>query len=145
MPDQSFNRTPLYPLEKPIVDDINQQASQADRSLRDVMYRLLNGQSGFLSNSLLVAPSSPAALSVVIKAGIGFQVGATDVPTNIGGVVGLNDLSPYKPIVLANDYSVAVPTPPGSNSRIDLIEVAYSRILDNNQSREFLDPTDGSF
>jgi hypothetical protein len=106
---------------------------------------LFGQRSGFVGNSLLVVPSSPAALSVVIKAGIGFQVNATDEPTSIAGVAGLNDLSPYKPIVLALDYTVAVPAPPGANSRIDLIEVSYQRLLDNSQSREFLDVTSGNF
>lgn len=145
MVDQPFNRTALYPLEKPIVDDINQEFSQADRSIRDVMYQLLGQQSTFLGNSLLVVPSSPTALSVVIKAGIGFQVNATDEVTSIAGVAGLNDLSPYKPIVLGLDYTVAVPAPPGANSRIDLIEVSYQRLLDNSQSREFLNVSGGNF
>src|ERR1700733_3584708 len=34
VPDQSYQRTPIYPLEKPLADDLNQEFSQIDRSLR---------------------------------------------------------------------------------------------------------------
>lgn len=145
MADQDFNRTPLYPLEKPLADDINQGFAQADRSLRDVMSTVFSARSGFPGAALLVKPSTPAALSVVMTAGTAFQVNGADVPVAIGGVVGLDDLSPYKPIVLANDLTIAVPAPPGSNSRIDLIEVRYNRAITNPQSRDFLDPLTGSF
>jgi hypothetical protein len=145
MADHAFDRTPLYPLEKPLADDINQGFSQGDRSLRDTVYELLGGVSGFLKGSLQVVQQGPPALGVTIKAGLGFQDAPTDVPGNIGGVVGLSDLSRYKPIVLTNDLNVAVPAPPGANSRIDLIEVAYVRQLDNPQSRNFLDPSTSAF
>lgn len=145
MVDQAYNRTPIYQLEKPLADDINQGESQDDRSIRDTMFALLNGASGFIGRALAVVPQGPPALGVTIKAGIGFQDAPTDVPSSIAGVAGLNDLSRYKPIVLALDYNIAVPAVPGSNSRIDLIEVRYNRQLDNAQSREFLDPTSGAF
>src|SRR5580692_8322839 len=133
MPDQAYQRTPLYPLEKPFADDVNQNVSQLDRSLRDTLAALYGSQAGFIRGGFAVVPQSPAALGVIIKAGLAFQYAPTDVPGAIAGVVGLSDLSPYKPIVLASDYSIAVPAVPGSNSRIDLIEVAYQRVLDNSQ------------
>ncbi len=145
MADQPFNRTPLYPLEKPLADDINQGFSQADRSLRHVMYELLAGSSGFIRGSFQVVPSTPAALSVVMKAGLGFQDAPTDTPSAINNVVGLEDLARYKPLQLSNDLTIAVPAPPGSNSRIDLIEVRYNRQLDNAQSRNFLNTSTNQF
>lgn len=145
MPDQPYQRTVLYPLEKPLADDSNQDWSQDDRSLRDTLNQLFGGQSGFIRGSLQVVPQSPPALGVTINAGIGFQLNGTDTPSSIGGVVGLNDLSPYKPIVLSNNQTIAVPAAPGANSRIDLIEVAYSRVLDNPQSRQFLNPATSAF
>ena len=145
MTDQPYNRTVIYPLEKPLADDLNQQFSQADRTVRDTMFSLLRGQQGFLFGSLEILESAPAALSVLLKAGIGYQDAPADVPTGITSVVGLNDLSRYKPIVLQNDLTVAVPAPPGAQSRIDLIEVRYERQVDNPQSRNFLDPNTNSF
>jgi len=145
MADQPFNRTPLYPLEKPLADDINQGFSQADRSLRDFLYQFYSQANGFVQASLKVGAAGPPSLNVVMAAGIAFYDNGTDVPTAIGGVVGLDDRARYKPIVLGNPLTIAVPAPPGANSRIDLIEVAYNRLSDNPQSREFLDPTTDAF
>jgi hypothetical protein len=145
MPDQPYQRTILYPLEKPLADDVNQDWSQDDRSLRESLKQLFGSQNGFLRGSLQVVPSLPLGLSVVINPGLGFYTNGTDTPSAIGGVVGLNDLSAYKPIVLSNGQTIAVPAPPGSNSRIDLIEVAYQRVTDNSQSREFLNPVTSAF
>lgn len=145
MVDQAFNRTVLYPLEKPLADDLNQDSSQGDRSIRDTMYGLLNGQSGFLLGGFKAVASTPVALSVVVNSGLGFQDAPTDTPAAIGGVLGVNDLSRYKPLILANNFTVPVPAAPGANSRIDLIEVRYNRVLDNPQSRNFLDPATDAF
>ena len=108
MPDQSYQRTIVYPLEKPIADDLNQDSSQGDRSIRDTLSALLNAQSGVVGGSLQVVQQSPPALGVIIKAGLAFQNAPTDTPSNIGGVIGLNDLSPYKPIVLAAHYDTMI-------------------------------------
>jgi hypothetical protein len=145
MTDQAFNRTPIYPLEKPIADDINQGFSQADRALRDSLRSLFDKRSGLVNGSFQVVAQSPNTLGVVIKAGTGFQDAPTDVVSSIGGTVGIDDLSPYKPIVLTTDLNVAVPAAPGANSRIDLIEVRYDRKTNNQQSREFLDPATDAF
>ncbi len=145
MTDQPYNRTVIYPLEKPLADDLNQEFSQADRSLRDTFFALLRGREGFLSTGFLVLESSPAALSVLLKAGLGWQDAPSDVPTGINSVLGLNDLSRYKPIILSNDLTIAVPAPPGANGRIDLLEVRYNRQVDNPQSRNFLDPNTNAF
>lgn len=145
MTDQPFNRTVIYPLEKPLADDLNQEFSQADYTIRDTMFQLLQGQQGFIWDSFQCSQGSPPALEVVMKQGVGWQDAPTDVPTSINSVQGLNDLCRYKPLKLGNDLTVAVPAPPGANSRIDLIEVRYNRQVDNPQSRNFLDPNTNAF
>jgi len=145
MADAPFNRTPIYPLEKPLSVDVNQGFSQSDRTLRDTFFRLLGGASGFLRSGFQCQASGPPAMSVVLAAGTAFQDAPTDTPAAIGGVLGVDDLCRYKPIILSNDLTVAVPTAPVANSRIDLIEVRYNRQLDNSQSRQFLDPTTDAF
>jgi hypothetical protein len=145
MTDQPYNRTVIYPLEKPLADDLNQQFSQQDRALRDTLFNLLDGQEGFIRNGFLVQAASPADMSVVMSSGIGFQDDGTDVPSAINSVIGLDDLSRYKPIVLALDKTIAVPTAPGANSRIDLIEVRYNRETNNLLSRQFLNTVTNAF
>src|SRR5579863_9279723 len=98
MADSPYNRTPVYPLEKPLSVDINQGASQIDRSIRDVLLRLFAGTQGdlprfgFLGTSLRVTPHSPADGSLRLAAGIGFQNNGSDTPAAINGVLGLDDL-----------------------------------------------------
>lgn len=145
MADNPFDRTIIRPLEKPLCDDVNQGFSQMDRGIRDAMFNLLRGRQGFLNTGFLVVQQSPAAMSVVLKAGIGWQDAPADVPTAIDSVVGLDDLSRYKPIILVNDLTIAVPVAPGANSRIDLLEVRYDRRVNNLQSRNFLNTTTNAF
>jgi len=156
MADNPFDRTPLYPLEKPLADDINQGYSQEDMSIREVLryqaqrriaptlVSALN-RSGFTGTSMWVRPSSPASFDLSVTAGIGFQYVPSDTPAAIGGVLGLDDLSSYKPIVLNNAATLTVPAPPGANARIDIIEVRYDRLLGNPQSRQLLNTTTGAF
>jgi hypothetical protein len=84
-------------------------------------------------------------MNITIKAGVGFMDVTTDTPTSINGVVSLDDLSPYKPIVLMADTSFTVPTAPGTNSRIDIIEVRPNRQATDPQTRVILDTATGAF
>lgn len=157
MPDNVSDRTIIHPLEKPIAADINQAQSQLDRTLREVFYRLMAARSsassdaeapssGFIANGLRVRAESPASMNVVVKAGIGFIDDATDTPAAIDGVIGLDDLSSYKPIILMADQTFAVPAAPaGPNTRIDIIEVRTNRLVGDPQSRQILDPLTGAF
>jgi len=157
MPDQPFDRTVLYPLEKPLAVDVNQAESQLDRSVRRYLYEALARRTsfgseapervtGFVGNGLRVVPVSPVAMQVVVKAGLGFTDVPADVPAAIGGVVGLSDLESYKPLPLLADVTFAVPAAPaGPNTRIDIVEVRVNRVLGNPLSRQVLDPPSGTF
>jgi len=151
MANQAFDREIIHPLERPLADDIDQAQSQIDRSLRDLLRRLFSDAagtiySGFVANGLLVAPSSPAAMSVVVTAGLGFQDLPADVPSSIGGVVGLDDLSPYKPLVLSADQTIAIDASPApGQNRIDIIEVKTDRRAENPSTRDILNPGTGLF
>jgi len=157
--NRPFDRVILHPREKPLSQDLNRDSSQLDYALRFLAESLTNKRhtsfmptsdantpaNGFLGNDFRVVPSAPADLFVTLKRGLGFYYDATDTPSGIDGVLGLDDLSAYKPVVLLNDVSFAVPTPPGVNSRIDIIEVRWRRETTDLSSRQVLDPTTGAF
>lgn len=147
MTDKAFQRTPVYALEKPASGDIDQGFTQVDFSIRELLWRKLASQQagGFVRGGLAPQPTGPATLAVLLKAGLAFGYSATDTPSAINGQAGLDDPHPFKPIALTADLTVAVPTAPTSNSRIDLIEVSYCRNLNNSQSRQFLNATTDSF
>ena len=156
MADNSFDRTPLYPLEKPLSVDLNQGYSQADRSLRDMLGQIFGQRSSAASSGLAlvsgcvgaglkVYPQAVPALGVTIQAGFGIIQDDTDTPSAIGGILGLDDLSGQKPLVLENNLDVVVPAPPGANSRIDIIQVRLDRTLENPQSRQILNTVSGNF
>ncbi len=156
MANNPFDRTPVYPLEKPLSVDINQGAAQLDYSMRLLMQQLLSSRSssplysgapknGFLGNSFLVSPTSPTSLNVTVKSGVGFIYDAADTPAAIDGVLGLDDLSAYKPVVLMNDVTFTATIPSGANLRRDIIEVRIDRLLGNPTSRQVLDTDSGNF
>lgn len=158
MADNAFDRTVIHPLEKPLAVDINQAESQIDRALRTTLYNLLSARasftsdgqipsSGFVANGLRVVPVSPVAMNVTVKAGLGFLDAPADTPAAISSILGLDDLSSYKPVVLVGDHTFAVPAAPGGGgeSRIDIIEVKINRVLGNPISRQILDPATGQF
>jgi hypothetical protein len=157
MANNDFDRTILNPLEKPLADDLNQAQSQLDRTLRDYLsllysMRTTDGsavrtlQSGFVADSFRAFPSSPAAMSVVVKSGMGYQDDASDTPSSIDGVVGLDDISRYKPLPLLSDFTFTVPVAPSApNSRIDIIEVKADRRVENPLSRLVFNPTTEQF
>jgi hypothetical protein len=85
-------------------------------------------------------------MNVVLTAGMGFIPASGDVPSSIGSVVGLDDLNPFKPLLLVGNQTIAIPTAPaGPNSRIDIIEVNYDRRTENPLTRDVLDPVAGIF
>jgi len=157
MAGSDFDRTIINPRERPLSSDINSAQSQLDRTIRDYLMTVLGHRtsvasdvavptSGFLNEGFKVRPVSPAAMQVVVKAGMGFSYDPTDVPAGIGGVIGLDDQSPYKPMVLLADQTFNVPAAPGAGlSRYDIIEVKPYRRQENLLSRDVLDPTTGQF
>ena len=152
MADRVFDRTIINPLEKPLSSDINQIQSQQDRTLRRILERLFSSaisgtndraygsRSGFLGDSFKVRPTSPTGMNVLVTRGVGFIYNPSDEPVAIGGILGLDDRSGYKPLMLEADQTIAVPPNTSGATRYDIIEVCYSRRAENNSSRMILDP-----
>jgi hypothetical protein len=152
-----FDRPIINPRERPLSTDINELASDADRSFRDTLLRMFSGRtsiaddaclpkSGFLGCGFKVQPVSPIAMQVKIRAGIGFVYDASSVPSSIDGIAGLADLSSYKPVLLVADALMAVPAAPGVGfSRKDIIEVKVDRRRENPLTRPVLDVGTGVF
>ncbi len=146
MAKNPFDRTVASKREKPLSKDWNIHRAQMDRALRffaKAMFASSTGAptTGFLQGGLQAVESSPVALSVVLKAGLGFQDLPSDVPTSIGGVEGLDDLESYKPLPLLADLTVPIATADVTNARIDIIEVRADRLKTDSQSREIFNNT----
>jgi hypothetical protein len=156
MANEPFDRTIINVRERPLSSDINQAESQLDRGLREVCYRLFAHRSGlyqdwlgtmtagFVGDSFLVSADG-STMNVYLSAGVGFQYNAADAASSIGGVVGLDDLSPLKPLLLAAQKTVAVPASDPVNERIDIVEVKYNRASGNPLSRDVLNTGTGAF
>lgn len=148
-----FDRMNIGLRERPLSADHNRLQSQIDRTIREVCRAMLSGRAsntssaqqsraGFLGTGFRVVPSNPAAMSVQVSAGHGFNYDAVDLPSDIGAtdLEGVDDLSPYKPLVLMSPVTFAVPAAPvAPNSRIDIIEVKVDRRLENALTRRQLD------
>lgn len=94
----------------------------------------------------MVQPTASPSGSVLLRGGFGIQEVPSGTATSIGGVVGLDDRSSAKPIWLSGDLLIGVSAAPGGGlSRIDIIEVAYSRALGNPASKGVFDPIQGKF
>ncbi len=150
MSNRPFDRTIFHPLERPLGDDINQLQSNFDQTFRFYASQLAKNsagtpQDGFLANGFLVSAISPNALSVTVSPGLGFQL-QVGTETAIDGVIGYNDLEPYKPIPLLAAQTFTVPTAPAApNSRIDIIEAKAIRISTDPSTRQVLDLNLGQF
>jgi len=151
MPDNPFDRVIINSREKPVSEDINKLQSQLDQSLRFFAKSVFSGtvgapMSGFLSGGFSVVESSPQAMSVILKAGLGFQDDQTDVPGDVNAILGLDDFESYKPLPLLTDLTIAIPIAPvGPNTRIDIIEVRADRLVTDNQGREIFNITTEEF
>ena len=160
MANSQFDVVVTNPRERPVSDDQNLQASQASRTLRWV-HRLMfagrtNGSTpfandgstprvGFIGDGFKVGPSSPAAMSVQVRPGLGYLDTVSDYAADIGGALGLNDSERYKPVPLEAAQTLAVPAADPSNPRIDIVEVKYDRRVENPLSRDVLDTGTGQF
>ena len=158
MSDKAFDRTITNERERPLSSDQNQALSQQDRVLRDMLQELCAPRfstgidlattptSGFIGDGFKVRAESPASMNVTVANGFGFLYNAGDVPAAIGGVVGLDDRSSYKPVYLSANEVIAVDAAPGAgNNRIDIIEVNYYRRAENLLSRAVLNVGTGVF
>lgn len=148
------DRTVINVRERPASSDINQAQSQMDRTLRryqNVLYQIRSAlgspigsaQSGFISDGF--RPASTGGMGIRLISGLGFMSVPADVPTDIGGAIGLDDREAYKPVLLNGDQSLTVPAADPTNPRIDIIEVKYDRRLENPLSRDVLNTGTGAF
>lgn len=157
MANQPFDTTIINPLERPKSSDINAAQSEIHRDLRDYLYRgytvAQNGasylgvtQQGFVGDGFAVVPTSPASSNVTITAGLGFAGGLP--ASNIGApsIVGLNDLSRYKPMLMSQNKTVAIPAPPGAGlCRRDAIYVKATRQLTDLTASDVYSVASGVF
>ncbi len=150
MADFPYDRTIINPLERPLSVDIDQLQSQIDRAVRDTLRRMfqISGtvQSGFLDTGLKVTQNGVPDMNVLVTPGVGFQDLTGDVPTAIGGITGVDDRSPYKPLPLNATMTIAIDAAPGAGQeRYDIIEVKTDRRSENNLSRDVLNVGTGLF
>lgn len=143
------DRMALNPGERPISTDINQLQSNNQRSLMWLAQALVKEFSGanpaaavFVADGFsLTAPGG--TMNVTLNPGLGFYYNPSDVPTGIGGLSGVDDVSPLHPLPLATAQTIAVPAADPSNPRIDIIEVTTDRRLEQPQSRDILNSGTG--
>lgn len=151
MANNPFNRTLINARERPLSSDVNRAASDADRAIREFLAKFYTGlgattpPTGFIGNGFRVVPTSPASMSLVAKAGLGFFYDAS-VASDVSGISGVNDLSVYKPMILNSDLTFTLPAAPGApNSRYDLLEVKMNRNVGDPTSRDVFNPMTGVF
>lgn len=152
MADNVFDRTNTGLRERPVSGDLNQSGSQWHRTICEILRVMFSSRTsntasamaattGFMGDGFRAVPSGPAAMSVVVSAGMGFVYDGTDLPTDIGAadLEQVDDLSPFKPLPLTVPVTFAVPAAPSApNSRIDIIEVRADRRLENSVVRKQL-------
>lgn len=169
MADKSYDQAIWNVRERPLSSDLNQEASEVSRSVRESLRRLFAGRlsntdasdsypSGFLGNSFKVVPNA-TAMDVDVSVGLGFQdiasgtlpsgvnaIESNIAPTDGPGAINLDDLERYKPLVLTAAQTFTVPAAPAAgHSRIDIIEVRADRFTKDPASRDILDTGTGVF
>ena len=154
-----FDTRVINPLEKPLSSDIDLAESQIFQTIRNLLWWQLIGRTatanpaslpnvytGFYGDGFQVQPVT-GQLQVQLNAGMGFAYNSGDEPTAIGAIVGLNDLSPLKPIVMMSPLIITgIPTAPSTpNTRYDIVEIDYNRYLTDATSVLQLNTTSGVF
>ena len=153
----AFDREIINTLEKPLSSDVNLIGSYGDFALRSLVAQLMAVASsnsggdtlqglvnGFLNDGFKVRPQSPG-MFVTVAPGVGFACAPGDLVSSVGGVGGLDDLAPYKPMVLTALQTIPIDAAPGSGTRCDIIEVAYDRQSVDSTSRLVLNPSTQQF
>jgi hypothetical protein len=156
MANQPFDTTIINPLERPKSSDINAAQSELHRDILEYLYRAYETssgsgglgvyfRSGFVGAGFSVQPTSPESGSVVIKAGLGFLAGTPE--SNVNGIVGLNDLSPYKPVLMSQDKTISIPNNFASagKCRRDAIYVRATRQLTDATPSDVYSVSSGVF
>jgi hypothetical protein len=157
MADKPFDREVINVRERPLSSDVDLIGSYADQAIRETLRQIYSKRtsfsdptnvpspSGFIGSAFAPRAAAVPAMTVTVKAGLGFIDNPADVPFTVGGVSGVNDLSPFKPLTLTADEVITVPAADPVNPRIDIIEVQYDRRLQDASSRDILNPITGIF
>lgn len=159
MANQAWDRQIINTRERPVSADINAAQSQADRSLRDLLASFFTTRAstsselagtpptGFVGDGLKVRPPAVPSLAVQVAPGLGFMYAPADVPAAVSGVVGVDDLSVFKPLPLVASTAInGIPAGPGVGfDRYDIVEVRINRAAANPLSRDTLDTGSGLF
>jgi hypothetical protein len=157
--NNAFDQEILNFNERPASTDLNTAQSRLNQSFREYLQRVFSKRNSivdpssvppptaaFLADGFRIRPTTPAAFTVLLKAGLGFFYNASDVPAAIGGIVGVDDLQAYKPLSLTADETVAIDAAPGvGQERYDIIEVTYDRRLQDAANRDVFNAGTGAF
>lgn len=146
-----FERRLLNPLEELVELDHNKQAANLVLAISELQKNLFSKglgqgsnrnvgtpQSGFLGSGFKVKPQATPNGTVRIQAGLGWQYltgtladGHPSVMIDFAGLLGVNEDSYYKPLLLPSDVSI---TPqnlfagnPATDIRCDIVEVRCNR------------------
>lgn len=155
MANKPFDTTIIRPLERPLSSDLDAAQSQIYRTIREVTsrtyshtnfvssvgYYATSRRFGFIGQGLRVYQSAnPATMTLTLRSGVGFRSGTP--ASDIDGVVGLNDLSDYTPVMLTDAVTVTVPTAPAAGlARRDIVQIRINRAVTDTTSRWLLNPT----
>lgn len=158
MADEAFSRMVLNPRERPVGSDINQLQSEESRTLREVLRGLFLPHSvnagsadssfipvsGFMGDSFFVTGNG--GLLHTIHGGLGFLFDSLSTAADIGAVSKVDDRSPYFPVYLSAAQNITSPAAPAPGfERVDIIEVALDRRLQDSASRDVLNTGTGVF
>lgn len=158
MADNQYDRVTINARERPLSTDINQAQSNIERTLRFTLERLLAGRasaasdasaspiSGFVGEGFKARPDSPPSFDIIVTKGLGFFFDSGDLPSDIDGISGVDDLSSWKPLLLLADTTFTAPPDPSSpDNRIDIIEIKINRRTTDPTSRDVLNTGTGKF
>lgn len=152
MANKPFDTTIIRPLERPLSSDLDSAQSQILRTQREYLdrayaYRDSSIVPAAIRNTGVIGDSfrpvvGANPLSVYLTPGQGYKDNAGGTATDIGGVIGLNDLSPFAPLLLSSLQEIPIATPPGAGfGRIDLIQVRVDRYETDATTRYLLNPS----
>lgn len=168
MAGDAFDRSIFNPVERPYGSDINRAQTWHDRALREVFRQFFGGQTvtssiqpnsfplaraafsprnGFIGDAFKARPTNPPSLAFDLTPGIGFIDNPDDTPSGIEGVNGLDDLCPYKPLILPDPLRIYIlqPLPSAGMSRVDTVEVRANRHFEDITTREPFNPETNRF
>lgn len=151
MANSPFDREVWNLYERALADDNNIESSYADLALRTILDRLTTPRASitdfsmqttpppaFAGDGLKVVAQSPAAMAVNVTAGQGFIGDTGSLPTDIGGIPGVNDVARLKPVTLSALQTFVVPANASGLTRVDIVELVYRRAFADSTSRDIM-------